>query len=77
MKLPIVNITKLLIKASEKKLEEIVWERWLVDYQNMDDKTFVSFNNYLKKMKAPQEQSTPETVAETFNKLKSKVKNPE
>ncbi|MGJ9381810.1 hypothetical protein [Salipaludibacillus sp. CF4.18] len=78
MRLPVANITRLLAKASEKAFEKQAWERWLVDYNKMDDETtFVPFSEYLKKMKAPQQQKTYETVEETFNKLKSKVKKPQ
>lgn len=33
-------------KAYEKQLDEQIWQRWLVEYRNMDENNFISFENY-------------------------------
>lgn len=40
------TITKLLIDAHKKDLEEKLWQKWLVDYGRMDETNFISFEKY-------------------------------
>ena len=42
----IKTITKLLYDAYEKDIEDKLWQQWLVDYSNMSEKNFISFENY-------------------------------
>lgn len=43
-------------KAIVKNNEEQVWDQWLVDYSHMDEKTFVPFSDYLKRLKNPKRE---------------------
>ncbi|UZW12556.1 hypothetical protein OSC52_11890 [Clostridium pasteurianum] len=36
--------------AYKKKAEEMLWQRWLVDYSNMDKEHFISFTDYKNKV---------------------------
>jgi hypothetical protein len=33
-------------KALEKEMEDRLWEKWLVELPNMDEKTFMPFDSY-------------------------------
>lgn len=37
---------ELIVMAFEKQTEELLWQRWLVDYPKMTKDTFISFNDY-------------------------------
>ncbi|WP_297637241.1 hypothetical protein [uncultured Clostridium sp.] len=37
-------------KAFEKDMDEFLWQRWLVDYRGMDEKTFIGFTEYKDKL---------------------------
>jgi len=39
-------ITKLLIDAQMRSIEEKLWQQWLVKYQNMDKSNFLSFDKF-------------------------------
>lgn len=48
------TVTKLLIDANNKDIDNKLWQRWLVDYARMDSKTFIGFKDYKKSLlKAP------------------------
>ncbi|WP_158380941.1 hypothetical protein [Clostridium pasteurianum] len=36
--------------AYKKKAEEMLWQRWLVDYSNMDKEHFIPFTDYKNKV---------------------------
>lgn len=40
-------------KATEKELEDRLWERWLVDYRLMTKDTFIPFDKYLEEALNP------------------------
>lgn len=40
----------LLQKAIDRNTENRIWQRWLVDYQKMDTKTFIPFEDYYKQI---------------------------
>lgn len=44
------HITKLLIDAHEKDIDEQLWQQYALQYPGMDETTFVTFENY--KLKA-------------------------
>ena len=48
-KLPLKNITRLLIDSVKLDQEEKLWNQWLVDYSRMSGETFVSFADYKEK----------------------------
>lgn len=50
LKLEFQEALELVKKAYEKDFEARLWEKWLVDYRNMDEKTFISFEDYKKKI---------------------------
>lgn len=65
---------ELYMKATEKNNEDRVWEQWLVAYPNMTAETFISFPDYLKKMKQPRVEDTrtdEEIIEDAENILKS------
>ncbi|WP_209121507.1 hypothetical protein [Alkalihalobacillus sp. BA299] len=75
MSLPIKHITRLLDKAFDKKEENKAWDMWLVKYEYMNKDNFVPFSEFLKQTRQPQVSvTTNETVEETFNRFKSKIK---
>lgn len=39
----------LILKAIEKDTEDILYQRWLIDYSKMDKKNFMSFEEYKSK----------------------------
>lgn len=42
---------KIIELAKEKELDNILWDRWLVDYRNMrTNETFISFDDYKAKL---------------------------
>lgn len=48
-----MEMYEILDKAKEKEVDEMLWERWLVDYRNMKtQETFTSFTKY-KEMLMP------------------------
>jgi len=48
-KIKINVITKLIISAIEKEMEDKLFQQWLIDYGRMDKETFISFENYKSK----------------------------
>ena len=45
-KLRLRNITKLLIDAHDKDLEEQIWKQYALQYPGMDESTFITFEDY-------------------------------
>jgi hypothetical protein len=41
---------KIIEKTREKIFDDRLWERWLVELTAMDEKTFISFEDYRKKV---------------------------
>lgn len=74
MSLPANTGIDIYIKAVEKNTERQVWEQWLAAYPNMTKETFISFNDYFKKMKQPQNtndnRSDDEIIQDAENILK-------
>jgi len=78
MSLPHSHGFKLLEKALEKNVEKMAWEQWLVAYSKMDKDSFISFSDYLKKLKEPKvtDNRTEEEILEDVEGiLKMKVKH--
>lgn len=46
-------------KAYEKSFEDKSFKMWLTLYPNMDDKNFMSFNDYKNKLMTPIVSTTP------------------
>lgn len=51
MKLPIKNITRLLIKANEKKDRKDAWELYLTLLPNMGQENFMTFDEFYNRGK--------------------------
>jgi hypothetical protein len=69
------KLSKLLRNAHDKEDKKSAWDMWLVTYQNMTEETFVSFEDFYKKLKTPQVIfKQKESVQDTFNRFKNKVK---
>ena len=49
-------------KAYEKKLDDNIWEMWLVEFPHMDKKTFLTFGDYKKKLLHKKEKQTDEQM---------------
>jgi hypothetical protein len=52
---------ELIYKAVEERDRQKVWEIWLINYQNMDNETFIPFDEFYAKFKQPQIISTKST----------------
>lgn len=64
-------------KAISKRRDEELWDVYLAKFPNMTEKNYISFNDYKKKMygtEMEEELDIVETVDQTFNRFKSKVK---
>lgn len=72
-------ISRLLIKAAEKREEQNAWEIWIAKYPHMTKVNFVDFKTFLEKSKKPdvQPENTNETVMDTFNRFKGIAKGAE
>jgi hypothetical protein len=69
------KLSKLLRNAHDKEDKKSAWDMWLVTYHNMTEETFVSFEDFYKKLKTPQIIfEKKESVQDTFNRFKNKVK---
>lgn len=74
IKLPIKNITRLLIKANDKQKENSAWELYVAIYPKMTEETFIPFeefyNNRTTKIEDKSEEEILEDVKgiiDTFN----------
>lgn len=66
-------------KAVEKTIEKQAWEQWLVAYSKMTKETFISFSDYLKKLKQPKvtTSKTDEEVIEDAENILKMMKRSE
>ncbi|MBT2601426.1 MULTISPECIES: hypothetical protein [unclassified Oceanobacillus] len=74
MQLDLDTLVDLIGKAQEKDFEETIWQKWLVDIQNMDKESFVPFDKYKEQhMKVQQKEirSEKEVLEDAENILKS------
>lgn len=62
----------LIYKALEKELEDKLWNKWLVELQHMDEKSFISFENY--KQKHFQQKETEKEVEEILEDAENILK---
>jgi len=49
-KIKINNITKLILKACDKKMDKDIFEFYKLDYAKMDSETYVDYKAYKKKI---------------------------
>jgi hypothetical protein len=52
-KLPYTHLSRLLKKAREKREKQKAWDMWLTKYQHMDEKTFLPFSEFYRKLTQP------------------------
>lgn len=74
MQLDLDTLVDLIGKAQEKDVEEMLWQKWLVEIQNMDKESFVPFDKYKEQhMKVQQKEirSEQEVLEDAENILKS------
>lgn len=64
-------ILKLLTDAHRKDIENTIWQQWLVDYSNMDEDNFTSFEDYKKKILVIPENANK--IENTFEIDKDKI----
>lgn len=50
MTLDIDEVMEMYLKAKREKAEEMLWQRWLVDFSRMNHENFISFENYKKEV---------------------------
>ena len=70
LKLPIKNITRLLIKAREKQEEDMAWDVYLILYQNMNEETFISFDDFYKRRIPVKQEVREKTEEEILKEVK-------
>lgn len=79
MNLDVIDGLELIKTAYEKQSEERLWQRWLVDYQNMDNEHFVSFEEYkdevLKAHNTPNKKLDAKAIIEKAEKIKALDQN--
>lgn len=77
LKLEFQEALELVKKAYEKDFEARLWEKWLVDYRNMDEKSFVSFEDYKKKIldrsQLIQDKTSKEELLEMADEIVDKI----
>lgn len=52
-KIPLKNITSLLVDAFKRDTEAKLWQQWLVNYGRMNGDNFISFDDYKSRMFQP------------------------
>jgi hypothetical protein len=67
------TITKLLIDAHNKEIEDKLWQQWLVDYgTHMDKDNFISFEKYKEETFKPKaEKIDAEKVLKDAEEIKA------
>lgn len=74
MNLDISEGLELIKTAYEKRAEERLWQRWLVDYSNMDQEHFMSFEDYKNKVFKPQNTTNENLDAKAIIAKAEKIK---
>lgn len=65
---------KLIFKAMEKDIEDTLFQRWLIDYSKMDNKNFISFEEYKNKFIVKKADNKPmDDVLKEAEEIKLKV----
>lgn len=59
LSMDVTNGIAFIKKAFEKDLEDKMWSRYLVDYQNMTKETFMTFEEYKKELTVPPKPKKP------------------
>lgn len=65
-----------ILKAFEKDLERIIWEKWLIDYQRMDKNNFKTFEEYKKSITIPvaaEKQLTKEELLAQASEIEEEI----
>lgn len=65
---------ELIKTAYQKQAEERLWQRWLVDYSNMDQEHFMSFEDYKNKVFKPQNTTNTKLDAKAIIVKAEKIK---
>ena len=74
MQLDLDTLVDLIGKAQEKDVEDTLWQKWLVEIQNMDKESFVPFDKYKEQhmeKKHEETRSEQEVLEDAENILKS------
>ena len=69
LELPYLEGFELFQKCCEMIFEENAYKMWLAKYQHMDKNNYVSFGDFLKQLKIPQQENN-----DNFNKKIDKCK---
>jgi len=75
-KMKLNMITKLLIDAQMRSIEEKLWQQWLVKYPTMDKSNFMSFDKFKELTFKPEKnvdnnKLTSEEAIEKANKIRN------
>lgn len=70
LRLPIKNVTRLLIKAKETKEEDMAWDVYLTIYPNMNEETYISFDDFFKRKLPKKEEVKSKTETEILTDVK-------
>ena len=65
------NITKLLISAHEKDLENQLWQQYALQYPGMNETTFVTFEDYKAKALGTTEKADKEAILKDAESIKA------
>lgn len=75
MDLPSETLVDLLAHAVDKELEDKLWQKWLAELPNMDEKTFIPFEEYKRRtFTSKKKKSDDEIIQDAENILKSSRK---
>lgn len=72
MRQPVFIISRLLVKAVQKRDKKDMWEIWLAKYPQMTKENFIDFETFWKRRNQPiiQPEHVGESVEDTFNRFK-------
>lgn len=69
MKLPLKNSANLIIEAREKEAEKYAFEIWKLQYPNMNEKNFKTFEEFYNEIKSKNNQIDDRDNDEIMNEL--------
>ena len=68
---------KVIFRELEKKEEKRAWDRWLVDYGRMNKDNYISFEEFLRKLKNPISKRPKEEILEEAERIRASIRDKE
>jgi len=65
MDMPYFEGYELIIKAREKELEHLIWQKYLVDYNRMDQENYLPYDEYKNKILIPAKIDIKQKMSDT------------